>query len=128
MQIIAIIVCHKQQFRKRTLSDFDVKNQCSERFKKTFSEIFLKSKSEKLSGKSRQRVQICLNVKLVIGNFIENEIQSMLMKVLSVWIWNFSLFCKLLSNEVETVFWKTKAKPSILFKYKVVHTVKKINF
>lgn len=97
-------------------------------FQKNVFGNFFKNKSEKLSGKSRQRVQICLNVKLVIGNFIENEIQSMLMKVLSVWIWHFSLFCKLLSNEVEAVFWKTKAKPSILFKYKVVHTVKKIVF
>ena len=53
-------------------------------FQKNVFGNFFKNKSEKLSGKSRQRVQICLNVKLVIGNFIENEIQSMLMKVLSV--------------------------------------------
>ena len=36
--------------------------------------------------------------------------------VLSVWIGHFSVFCKFLSEEVETVCWESEAKRSKLIK------------
>ena len=58
-------------------------------------------------GKARQSVQNWLNWELVIGSILENGSEAKLkskMNVLSLWKWHFSVFCKFLSDEVETVF------------------------
>ena len=41
--------------------------------------------------------------------------------VMNLWKWHFSLFCKFLSNEVETLFWNSEVKPSKLFKSNIGH-------
>ena len=69
----------------------------------------------------RQKV---LNKNLVIGSFLENGFKATLSSktsVLSVCKGHFSDFCTFLSDEVETVFWESKADPSKLFKFKVGH-------
>ena len=58
-------------------------------------------------GKARQSVQNWLNWELVIGSILENGSEAKLKSktnVLSLWKWHFSVFCKFLSDEVETVF------------------------
>ena len=40
---------------------------------------------------------------------------------MSVWKGHFSVFCKFLSDEVETVFWESEAKRSKLFKSKFAY-------
>ena len=73
------------------------------------------------SGKVRQSVQSYLNQSLMIGTFLKNVFEATLSSktnVLSVWKELFSAFCKFLSDEVETVFWKREAKRSRLFKWK----------
>ena len=58
-------------------------------------------------GKARQSVQNWLNWELVIGSILENGFEAKLKSktnVLSLWKWHFSVFCKFLSDEVETVF------------------------
>ena len=76
------------------------------------------------SGKVRQSVQSYLNQSLMIGTFLKNVFEATLSSktnVLSVWKELFSAFCKFLSDEVETVFWKREAKRSRLFKWKFGH-------
>ena len=77
-----------------------------------------------LSGKVRQSVQNYLNQNLVIGSFLENGFEAILSSrtnVLSVWKEHFSVFCKFLSDEVETIFLESEAKRSKLFKSKFGH-------
>ena len=55
---------------------------------------------------------------------LENGFQATLSpktNVLSIWKGHFPVFCKLLSDKVETVFWENKAKQSRLFKLKFGH-------
>ena len=81
-------------------------------------------KLKPFSGKVRQSVQNYLNQNLVIGSFLKNGFEatwSPKTNVLSVWRWHFSAFCIFLSEEVETILWKSEAKHSKLFKSKLGH-------
>ena len=58
---------------------------------------------------------------MVIGNLLEKDFRTTLRSqtsVVSVWNKHFPVFCKFLSNEVETIFWESEAKHSRLFKSK----------
>ena len=58
---------------------------------------------------------------MVIRTFLGNSFEATLSSktnVLSVWKGHFSVFCKFLSDEVETIFWESEAKHSKLFKSK----------
>ena len=77
------------------------------------------------AGKVTQSVQSYLNENLVIGSFLENGFEATLSsktKVVSLWKGHFSVFCKLLSGEVETIFWESHAKRPKRFKSKFGHT------
>ena len=85
---------------------------------------FWVTKLKPFSGKVRQSVQNYLNQNLVIRSFLENGFEGTLSSktnVLSVWKMHFSVFCKFLSDKVETVFWESEAKHSKLFKSKFGH-------
>ena len=61
---------------------------------------------------------------MVIGSFLENGFESTLSSktnVLNVWRENFSVICKLLGGEVETIFWESEAKHQRLFKSSFGH-------
>ena len=76
------------------------------------------------SGKLRQSNENYLNPKLVIGGILENGFEATLrskMNVLNIWKWHFSVFWKILSDEVKTVFWKSEAKYLKLQKSKFIH-------
>ena len=73
------------------------------------------------SGKVRQGVQDYLNQNLTIGSFLENGFEATLSSktsIASVSQEHFSVFCKFLSEEVETIFGEGEAKGSRLFKSK----------
>ena len=58
---------------------------------------------------------------MVVGNVLENGFEATLgseTNVVNVWKGHFSVFRKLLSDEVETIFWESKAKRSRLLKLK----------
>ena len=89
-----------------------------------FFASFWVTKLKPFSGKVRQSVQNYLNQNLVIGSFLENGFEATLSSktnVLSVWKEHFSVFCKFLSDEVETIFWESEAKCSKLFRSKFGH-------
>ena len=72
----------------------------------------------------RQGVQNYLNSKLVIGCILENGSEAILSSkptVLSVWKGDFSVSCKFLSDEVETIFRETEARNQKLLKSKFGH-------
>ena len=76
------------------------------------------------SGKVRQIVQNYLDQNLVIGSFLENGFEATLSSktnVLSVWKEHFSVFCKFLSDEVETIFWESEAEYWNLLKSEFGH-------
>ena len=82
---------------------------------------FKVTKLKSFSGKVRQSVENYLNENMDIGSFLENGFEATLSSetnVLSVWKGHFSVFCKFLSDEVETIFWESEAKRSKLFKSK----------
>ena len=71
-----------------------------------------------LFGKVRKSVQNYLNQNLAIGSFLENGFKATLSSktnVLSVSKGHFSVFCKVLSDEVETVFWENETMLRKLF-------------
>ena len=77
------------------------------------------------SGNVRRSVLNCLNQTLIRRSFSENGFEATLSpkrNVVSVWKGPFSVFSKVLGDEVETIFWKTQAKPSKLFKSKLGHS------
>ena len=56
-------------------------------------------------------------------SFLENDFEATLrskMNALSIWKGHFSVFSKVLSGEVETVFWESEAKWDKLFKSRLV--------
>ena len=118
---------YKKLLRKWFWSYLDLKNECSERLKKAFFRlfaIFWVTKSKPFSWKVRQNIKNCLDQNLVIGSFLENGFEATLTSksnVLSVWKEHFSVFCKFLSDVVETVSWESKTEPSRSFKLKVGH-------
>ena len=79
------------------------------------------TKLKPFSGKVRQSVQNYLNQNSVVGSLLENGFEATLSSkanVLSVWKNHISVFCKCLSDEVETAFWEKEGKRSTLFKSK----------
>ena len=86
-------------------------------FEKDIFEFFADfwvTKLKPFPGKVRQSVQNYLNQNLAIRSFLENSFQatwSPKRNVLSIWKGHFPVFCKFLSDEVETVFWENEAKP-----------------
>ena len=85
-----------------------------------FANFSLK-KLKPLFGKVRQSIQSHLNQSLVIGMFLENGFEAILSSktsVVIVWKEHFSVFCKLFSDKVETIFWESEAKHSRLLKLK----------
>ena len=66
-------------------------------------------------------LQNYLNQNLVIGSFLENGVEATMsstMNVVSLWKGHFSVFCKFLSHEVQTVFCESEVKRSKLLKSK----------
>ena len=89
-----------------------------------FFASFWLTKLKPFPGKVRQGVQNYLNQNLVIGSFFKNGFEATLSwktNVLSIWKGHFSIFCKFLSDEVETIFWERETKRSKLFKLKFDH-------
>ena len=83
------------------------------------------TKLKLLSGKVRRSVLNCLNQSLIRRSFSENVFEATLSpkrNVVSVWEGPFSVFSNVLGDEVETIFWKTQAKRSKLFKSKLGHS------
>ena len=81
-------------------------------------------KLKAFAGKVGQSVKIYRNQNLVIRTILENGFGAALsskMNVLSVWKKHFLVFCKFLSDEVETIFRESEAKLSKLFKSKFGH-------
>ena len=82
------------------------------------------TKLKPFSGKVSQTVPNYFNQTLFIRNFLGNGFEATLSSkknVLSVWKGHFSVFSKVLSDEVETIFWESEAKRSKLFKSRFVH-------
>ena len=108
---------YRKLLRKWFWSYLKLKSECYECY-------FWVIKLRPLSGKARQSLQDHLNLKLIIGNFLENSfetISSSKTNVLSVWKGLFSVFCRFLIDEVQTIFWESQAKHQILFKSKFGH-------
>ena len=131
------------------------KNRMFWAFQKSIFHLFSNfwvMKLKPFSGKIKQNVQNYLNQNLVIGSFLENGFEAILSSrtnVLSVWKEHFSVFCKflsdevetlsskanflstwkehflvfgkLLTDEVETILWESEAKCSTLFKSEFGH-------
>ena len=79
------------------------------------------AKLKPFSQKVRQSVQKCLNRNSALGSILQNDFEATLSSkanVLSVWKGHLSVFCKFLSDKVETVFCENEAKRSKLFKSK----------
>ena len=96
-------------------------------FEKSIFQLFASfwvMKLRPFSGRVRQSIQNCLDPYLVIGRFLENGFEPTLSSItnaLSVWKGYFSVFCKVLSDEVETIFRKSESKRSKLFPSKFGH-------
>ena len=100
---------HRKFLRKWLWSYLELKDECCECLKRAFVFYFANFwviKLKPFSGKVRQSVQNYLNRKLVIWSFVgsflvlKHECSKRLKRAL------FS-FCKFLSDEVETIFWKS---------------------
>ena len=86
-----------------------------------FFASFCVTKLKSLSRKVKQSVQSYLNQGFVIERFLENGFEATLrskMNVVSISKGRFSFFFKFLSDEVETISWKSDPKRSKLFKSK----------
>ena len=96
-------------------------------FEKSIFQLFASfwvMKLRPFSGRVRQSIQNCLDPYLVIGRFLENGFEPTLSSItnaLRVWKGYFSVFCKVLSDEVETIFRKSESKRTKLFKSKFGH-------
>ena len=85
---------------------------------------FWVTKLKPFAGKVGQGVKIYWNQNLVIRTFLENglgETLSSKANLLSVWKNHFSVFCKFLSDEVETIFWESEAEYWNLLKSEFGH-------
>ena len=87
-------------------------------FRKTVSTLSLKNlqKKQKLLFLNRQIFVFYLKVASKSLSVLTQKTN-----VMNLWKWHFSLFCKFLSNEVETLFWNSEVKPSKLFKSNIGH-------
>ena len=91
--------------------------KCIFQFFANFWVMKLKPFAEKVG----QSVKIYRNQNLVIRTFLENGFEATLSlktSLLSIWKKHFLVFCKFLSDEVETIFTESEAKLSKLFKLK----------
>ena len=91
------------------------KEQCSVLCK------FLSDKVERISWESEARRWTLFISKFGHKSFVENGFEATLSwntNVLSLWKEHFSVFCKFLSDEVETICWKSYTKRWRLFKSK----------
>ena len=82
------------------------------------------TKLKPFSGKVRKSVENYLNQNLVIRSFLGNGFEATLkakMNNLSIWKGHFSVFCKLLSDEVERVSSENEAKHSKQLKSRCSH-------
>ena len=90
-----------------------------------FSDLtnFSVTKVKSLPGKVRESVKKYLNENLVEWSIIENVVHNLTSKVnvANVWKEHFSVFCWFLSDEFETLFWKSEGKHSKLFQSKFSH-------
>ena len=89
-----------------------------------FHANFWVTKFKPFSGKFTLSVQNYLNQNLATGIFLENGFEatwSPKTNVVSVWREHFSVLCKVLSDEVETLLWEIHAKGSKPFKWKFGH-------
>ena len=118
---------HRKVLTKWFWSYLELRNECCDRLKRAFFSFFANCWATKLkpfSGKVRQNVQDCLNPNLGIGSLLENGFERILASKTSfvgVWKGHFLVFWRFLSDEVETIFWKTKRKRSKLFQSKFGH-------
>ena len=81
----------------------------------------LSDEVETIFWESKAKRSRLLKLKFGRGSFQENDIEAKLSgntNVLSLWKEHLSVFCNFLSDEVETIFWKSYAKRSKLFKSK----------
>ena len=81
------------------------------------------TKLKVLSGKVRQSVEDCRNPNLVIGRFLENGFEATLRwnsNVLNLWTYHFPVFCKFLSDEVETFFCQSRTMLRKLFAWSLI--------
>ena len=89
-----------------------------------FSANFWVTKLKPFFGKVRQNVQNYLNQNLLIWSFLENSFRAIFRSkanVLSVWEGHFSVSCKYLSEEVDTIFWESEVNRWKVFKSKFGH-------
>ena len=113
---------HRKLLGKWFRSYIELKNEMFWAFEKVIFQFFPNfwvAKVKPFSGKVWQSIQNYLNQNLVIGSFLENGFEATLSSktnVVSVWKEHFSVFCKFLSDEVETIFWESEAKLLKLFK------------
>ena len=90
-------------------------------FEKRIFQFFAKfwvTKVKLFSEQGRQSEAVYLNQKFVIRTFLGNCFGATFRwktNVVSVWKEHFSVFCKFLSDEVETIFWESETKHSKLF-------------
>ena len=118
---------HRKLLGKWFRSYIELKNEMFWAFEKSIFQFFPNfwvAKVKPFSGKVWQSIQNYLNQNLVIGSFLENGFEATLSSktnVVSVWKEHFSVFCKFLSDEVETIFWESEAKLLKLFKSKFGH-------
>ena len=104
---------HRKLLKKWFWSYLKLKHESSELLKSAFFSCLqtFEWRSRAAFGKVRQSVHNYLNQNLLIGSFLENGFKATLnskTNVLSVWKGHFSVFCKVLSEEVETVFWESE--------------------
>ena len=118
---------HNNLLTKWFWRNLELKNECSERLKKPIFQLlasFWVTKLKLFAGTVRQSVPDYLNQTLVIASFLENSFGATVSSktnVLSIWKGYFSDFCKFLSDKFETIFWKSEANRSKLFKSKFGH-------
>ena len=85
---------------------------------------FLNDVVETIFWKSMPYLQNCLNAKFFIGDIVEDGFKAALRSktnLLSVWKLCFPIFCNILCDKVETIFWETNSDPSKLFQSKAFH-------
>ena len=116
---------HRNLFRKWFWSDLEIKNECSGHLEREILVFckFLSDEVETVFWDSKAKWRKLLNQNLVIESFLENDSEATLrskMNARSVWKEHFSVFSKVLSGEVETVFWESEAKWDKLFKSRLV--------
>ena len=87
----------------------------------SFSWKFLSDEVETFSSEKQEKRSKLFKSRFGHNNFLENIFEATLTlktNVLSAWKKRFWIFCRFLSDKVETVFWESEARHSKLFKSK----------